>query len=182
MKSMFFVAASALAFGLVGCGASTGESFETEESADELAVSALQGDWVGDSGKVLSISFTSEAPPPVPAATRTSKVFRATFDTGVRCITTPCPSSFSASGLYTSTSTAVTLSSYDKPASEFIPFLGTYKYTVKGSTLTMTKSDGTITGTLHKVVKCGTAVCGSGTYCCNPVRSLCAPIGAMCIQ
>jgi hypothetical protein len=29
-------------------------------------------------------------------------------------------------------------------------------------------------------IQCGTAVCGTGEYCCNPVTDLCAPIGAFC--
>ena len=34
----------------------------------------------------------------------------------------------------------------------------------------------------NPVVRCGTATCGTGTYCCNPLRNLCAPIGRLCIQ
>jgi hypothetical protein len=31
-------------------------------------------------------------------------------------------------------------------------------------------------------IACGTSVCGTGTYCCNPLRSLCARMGVLCIQ
>lgn len=34
----------------------------------------------------------------------------------------------------------------------------------------------------NPVVRCGTATCGAGTYCCNPLRNLCAPMGWACIQ
>ena len=37
-------------------------------------------------------------------------------------------------------------------------------------------------GACVRGVACGTAVCGAGTYCCNPLRSLCAPTGYACIQ
>jgi hypothetical protein len=30
------------------------------------------------------------------------------------------------------------------------------------------------------VIKCGSAVCGTGQYCCNPVMDLCAPTGSAC--
>ena len=30
--------------------------------------------------------------------------------------------------------------------------------------------------------KCGSKTCGAGTYCCNPVMSICAPNGGYCIQ
>lgn len=30
--------------------------------------------------------------------------------------------------------------------------------------------------------RCGEAVCTPGTYCCNPLRSLCVPEGHVCIQ
>ena len=31
-------------------------------------------------------------------------------------------------------------------------------------------------------VACGTAVCGAGTYCCNPLRNQCARMGVLCAQ
>ncbi len=31
-------------------------------------------------------------------------------------------------------------------------------------------------------IKCGTKTCGTGTYCCNPVMSICTPNGGYCIQ
>jgi hypothetical protein len=31
-------------------------------------------------------------------------------------------------------------------------------------------------------IACGTSVCGAGTYCCNPLRSMCARMGVLCIQ
>lgn len=37
-------------------------------------------------------------------------------------------------------------------------------------------------GTCEKGEECGDAVCTPGTYCCNPLRSLCVPEGNLCIQ
>jgi hypothetical protein len=31
-------------------------------------------------------------------------------------------------------------------------------------------------------VPCGRTVCGAGSYCCNPIMDICAPIGMACIQ
>lgn len=35
---------------------------------------------------------------------------------------------------------------------------------------------------VQQPIKCGTKTCGAGTYCCNPIMSICAPNGGYCIQ
>jgi hypothetical protein len=42
---------------------------------------------------------------------------------------------------------------------------------------TATGAGGTTSG-----ITCGTKVCGTGQYCCNASCSMCAPMGAACIQ
>lgn len=154
------------------------------ESEDALSTKGLQGTWIADTGPIYRIEFTA-TPAETLGGFLKGKSFNADVDNGIRCITTPCDSSDGVGGVYKVSGNTVTLASYDKPSLVFSRYLGDYKATLSGSKLTLKKTDGTVAGTFHKEAKavtCGTNKCGAGTYCCNPVMSICTPLGMMCIM
>lgn len=171
-----------------GCAienAGTNDEGATESADDALATADLYGTWEAVSGPIYKIEFTETKAKTLGGWS--GREFFATVDNGVRCITTPCPSSDDVGGVYrVSFGTRVTFASYDKPTATFAKYLGDYKLDLSKKTgvLTLTKTDGTVVGQLKKQVgiKCGTATCGTGQYCCNPLRSMCAKMGMMCIQ
>lgn len=156
-----------------------------EQSDDALATHALYGSWEAVSGPIYSIEFTADYAETLGGFLK-GKGFNATVDNGTRCITTPCPSTDVVAGVYkVRKGTKLTLASFDKPSLAFSHYLGDYSIKLaKSGLLTLTKSDGTVVAELKKRVgvPCGTAFCGEGTYCCNPVMSICAKTGMMCIQ
>lgn len=170
-----------------GCAIQNGTDTDegnVEQSDDALATKSLYGTWEAVSGPIYRIEFTE---------TKTSTLggwsgrsFNATVDNGVRCFTTPCDSSDDVGGVYrVSFGTRVTFASFDKPSATFAKYLGDYSMKLsKDGVLTLKKTDGTVVAELKKRTgtPCGTNVCGAGTYCCNPVMSICAKIGMMCIQ
>lgn len=170
-----------------GCAIQNGtdtDEGDVEQSDDALATSALYGTWDATSGPIYTIEFTSN-PAETLGGFLKGKSFSATVDNGVRCITTPCDSSDEVGGVYKLLKgTKLTLASYDKPTATFGKYLGDYRVSLSKDVLTLKKTDGTVAGTFKKRagIKCGTNVCGAGTYCCNPVMSICAKIGMMCIQ
>ncbi len=171
-----------------GCAVESAVEEDEVESSDEaLTYVSLKGTWTGVDGIIYSLTFTKD-----PASTLGGGLkgyeFSATIDTGIRCIMAPCDgASTTVSGVYKVKGTKMTLASYDRPTAAFAKILGDYKVATKNKVtkLKLTKSDGTLTENFTKnvaTVKCGTATCGAGTFCCNPVMSICAPEGMMCIQ
>ena len=179
----FAVAVATVGFAIAGCAAETSQD-ETDTTANEdLTVSRLKGHWTSDSGPIYSIDFTTK-----PAHTLGGFVsghqFTAQIDNGVRCITTPCPNIDTVTGVYKSNGGKLTIASYDKPTASFGRILGEYAHALSNAdgTLTVDKSDNTVHETLSRTIPCGQNSCGAGTYCCNPLRGICAKPGVFCIQ
>lgn len=122
------------AFALVGCAADTSDPDEDEMVAEDesdlsAAGKALIGSYVDDTGAFRGLVLTS-----VKHGQRNE--FWADVDTGVRCITTPCPSSERIEGTFTAGSKTITLRS--ATASPFAQhLLGRYRYLKQGSKLTL---------------------------------------------
>lgn len=171
-----------------GCALQTEESVEDPSAAseDELTTAQLAGIWVAESGPIDRIEFTKDKAKTLGGWS--GRQFSASVDNGVRCITTPCPSSDDVAGVYrVSFGTRVTFASYDKPSLTFSKYLGDYTMYLKNKQLHLKKTDGTVVSVLRREEKpvgekCGNAVCGAGTYCCNPLMSICVKEGMMCIQ
>jgi hypothetical protein len=138
---------------LTGCAADTGETADgedVEETADELSTAgkALIGSYKDDSGAFRGLVLTAEK------LGQRNKFF-ADVDTGVRCITTPCPSSERIEGTFTAGSKTITFRS--TTASAFAQhLLGQYKYLVQGDKFSMTRRN--FAQSLEK----------TGSYCSAP--------------
>jgi hypothetical protein len=176
-----------LTLALAGCAAEVNaedtDSTSPEESA--LAVSRLKGTWESSTGPIYSITFTGKFAQTLGGGLRGHE-FTAHIDTGIRCITTPCPSETDVTGIYKSVGNKMTLASFDRPTAEFARILGDYASTLTngGKTLRLKKADGTIDQTFHRPaagVACGTTTCGAGLVCCNPLMNICTPPGGFCI-
>lgn len=182
MSFFRFAVATVIASTLsIGCSANVDDTHE--DSAAEALRADLYGKWEG-AGKITKIEFTQDYAETLGGFMK-GKRFTATVDTGIRCITTPCPSSVDVVGVYaTHKGSGLSLASFDKPSHEFAVILGEYRYEASHTKLKLTKNDGTITESLHHStgIACGTNVCGEGTYCCNPVMSICVNTGMVCIQ
>jgi hypothetical protein len=180
-------AAASLVF--TGCAVQSegADQDETESAADALTKKQIVGTWeMKTGGTIYEITFTEEYAETLGGFLKGRK-FTATIDNGVRCITTPCPSTDEVTGVYkvSNSGKTVTLASYDKPSLSFSKILGAYASNLSSKgVLTLDAKDSelaTHTFTKKAGVKCGTNTCGTGTYCCNPVMSICAKIGMMCI-
>lgn len=186
-RSLFAVFFAASCF--AGCAVQSQEEPNdgvTDSSEDALALASLYGTWIGDGGKFYEITFSKDAAETLGGGLK-GRRFDAKIDTGVRCIAAPCDAAtLEASGVYKlSHGTSLTLASYDRPSLEFSKVLGDYSVKVSKGVLTLTKKDGSFKETFHQAppstgTKCGTAVCGEGQYCCNPLNSQCVKIGYMC--
>ena len=140
VTSKLFVGLAALA--LVSSGALAGCASETDsaegavdESADDLTAAgkALIGSYSDDAGAFKTLDLT---------ATKVGQrnVFTADVDTGIRCITTPCPSSEHIEGTFTAGAKTITLSSTTATVhSQHL--LGKYDYVVQGDKLTLSRKD-----------------------------------------
>ncbi len=133
LRHTFFALATASLFAtvaLTGCAADTGETAdadeEVEETADELTAAGkkLIGTYEDDSGAFKTIVLTAIQ---VGNANR----FSADVDTGIRCITTPCPSSEHIEGTFTAGPKTITFRSTTASANSK-HLLGQYKYLVQG--------------------------------------------------
>lgn len=183
MKKLFslFAASVLTACAVAGCASDAADVADDEvvdTSSDELHTS-LTGTWNGG-GTIVSLELTRQR-----ASTLggwRGYVFNAVIDNGIRCITTPCPSTDEVSGVYRADWGRMTLQSYDRPSLAFSKILGNYRYSRRGSTLSLHKTDGTIDETLTRAARCGRNVCALGTVCCNPLMGICTPPGGVCIQ
>ncbi len=146
---------SALSAGCIGGGDDTLD--ETDVTADELSNrdwERLAGAWVGTSGPFqgLVITRTPEGQ---------GRHFFADVDTGIRCITTPCPSQAHLEGRVTAGTRNLTFRHPDRPSPEAAPFYGTaYAYTLNGTTLTLAQS-GRIVARLRRA----TSYCSDADQC-----------------
>ena len=135
MSTRFFFS-SLVAVALATTGAITGCAADTsddagedvvEESQDELtkAGKALIGSYKDDSGKFHGLILTN-------VKKGQANEFVADIDTGIRCFTTPCPSSERVTGTFTAGTKTITFKS--SSASSLVqPLLGKYNYLVQGS-------------------------------------------------
>jgi hypothetical protein len=145
---------AALSSGCLGGGDAAVD--ETGVSTDELsnrAWESIAGAWVASSGTFqgLVITRTPEGQ---------GRHFFADVDTGIRCITTPCPSQAHLEGRVTAGSRNLTLRHPDRPSAESAPFYGTYAYTLSGSTLTLSQG-GRVVARLRKA----TSYCSDADQC-----------------
>lgn len=137
MTSIFFRTAAAVALVsssvLAGCAANTGaiDDDMAEETNDELSAAGqeLLGSYEDDSGAFRSLVLTTKK-------VGKRNAFVATVDTGIRCITTPCPSSETIEGTFTAGKKTITF--YSTTASSSAQhLLGKYKYLVQGEKFTL---------------------------------------------
>ncbi len=159
-RSSFFgfaglLVVSALLAGCIGGGDNALD--DTDVTTDELSNrdwERLAGAWVGTSGPFqgLVITRTPEGQ---------GRHFFADVDTGIRCITTPCPSQAHLEGRVTAGTRNLTYRHPDRPSPESAPFYGTaYAYTLNGSTLTLAQR-GRIVARLRKAP----SYCTEGEQC-----------------
>jgi hypothetical protein len=113
---------------ITGCAADTSnDEGVVEESEEELtkAGKALIGSYKDDSGKFHGLILTN-------VKAGQANEFIADVDTGIRCITTPCPSSERITGTFTAGTKTITFKS--STASALVqPLLGKYNYLVQGA-------------------------------------------------
>lgn len=131
-RNIFFTSLVAIALSstaaITGCAADTSadEDVAVEESEEELtkAGTALIGSYKDDSGKFHGLILTN-------VKQGQANEFIADVDTGIRCFTTPCPSSERITGTFTAGTKTITLKS--STASALVqPLLGKYNYLVQG--------------------------------------------------
>lgn len=177
----FKLAVSALVLGcafvsLQGCAADApvdeADAEEADTSADELTANAkkIVGAFHGDS---------NPRPPTFQGLVFAQNgTFFGDLDTGIRCITAPCPSSAHLEGTFTATKSYVRLTA--KAGTPSSDFYGRYKYTVNGDKLTFARSAGgsTWTQSLAKEISyCAAAADCGGQPLMHP---MCAPGGWTC--
>jgi hypothetical protein len=124
----FFSSLAVIALATTACAVdTTNEDDVVEESDAELtkAGKALIGSYKDDSGKFHGLILTS-------AKAGQANEFIADVDTGIRCITTPCPSSERITGTFTAGTKTITLKS-STASSVVQPLLGKYNYLVQGN-------------------------------------------------
>lgn len=133
--SVSFAALALVAAGsLAGCAADTSPTDDegVEESSDELTAGgkALIGSYKDDSGAFKGLVLT---------ATKVGQrnEFFADVDTGIRCITTPCPSSERIEGTFTAGTKTITL--YSTTTVHAKHLLGKYDYVVQGAKLSLSR-------------------------------------------
>jgi len=122
--------------GCVGAGADT-SAVEEEDAvtAEELRApswSQLRGAWRGQSGPYTGLVLTE-------TREGNGRHFFADVDTGIRCITTPCPSGGRIEGRYTSGPLTLTLSPVGRPSRELAEYYGRFYYTLQRNTLTLVR-------------------------------------------
>jgi hypothetical protein len=128
---------------LAGCAVDTGALAETTASESDAfslptkpSPRTLVGSWLADRGNVTRLELTEE-----PAQTfggGIGRKFTATVDTGIRCITTPCPAFVDVTGVYIVRGSIVSLNAFDRPSPEFARVLGDYRFAVTRGVLTLT--------------------------------------------
>ncbi|MGZ3424841.1 MAG: hypothetical protein ACXVEF_15855 [Polyangiales bacterium] len=183
MRSLIALfAAASLVF--TGCAVQNDSADDegSESAADALALATIYGTWEQQAGGAFyEITFTNEKAESLGGFFKGRK-FSAKIDTGARCIKAPCDvATAEVSGIYKISGNKLSLTSYDKPTAAFGRVIGDYTATVSKGVLKLVRRDGSLTTeTMTQGIPCGDAVCGTGTYCCNPLMSKCIKMGYMC--
>ncbi|MEZ4410210.1 MAG: hypothetical protein R3A52_27590 [Polyangiales bacterium] len=133
---------------LPGCLGTQQELVSDEEgvSTDDVSLASsagLLGAWERVDGAFTGLVFTS-------TRERTGRHFFADVDTGIRCITTPCPSAAHLEGYFTAGSRTFTLRHPDRPSPEAAPFYARYDYTLQRDVLTVSQNR-RVVGRLRRV-------------------------------
>lgn len=123
-------------FAVTGCAADTSEEDTAVEGTEEeltKAGKALIGSYTDDSGAFKGLILTE-------VKQGQANEFIADVDTGIRCITAPCPSSERITGTFTAGPKTITFKS--QTASEHVQhLLGKYNYLVQGKKLSLWKKN-----------------------------------------
>lgn len=123
---------------LAGCSADASQPESDVEASDESALTqagrALVGAYVDDgqnvhAGTIKALVLTGEA------VGQQAKFF-ADVDTGIRCVRAPCPAQARIEGTFSAGTRTITLRSTSPHAGAFV---GRYRYTLQGGSLTLTK-------------------------------------------
>lgn len=149
-------------FAAPGCAADAdsiddADAEEAAASEDEInsASSALVGAFHGTGGSARPPTFQG-------LVFNADGSFFADVDTGIRCITAPCPSHVRLSGHYSATKRYVRLTA-DKGA-EASDFYGRYKYTLAGDALSLTRSGAAYSGWSNALER-ATSYCAEANDC-----------------
>jgi len=144
---------SAMLGGCVGAGADESdlEGSDSEEIASSQW-SQFVGAWTG-TGAIRGIVFTR-------TPERSGHHFFADVDTGIRCITQPCPSEARLEGRFSAGSVYLTLSHPSRPSTQTAQFYGRFQYRLQGDRLTLLRS-GQVFAQLSRV----SSYCGSAEDC-----------------
>lgn len=126
----------------VGCASEIADNASDETESDLTAAGqAMMGAYEGQGGPFQHLVLTA-------VSNGSANQFFAEVDTGVRCFTTPCPSSARIDGTFTATKRTITLKSSSAPDLAK-HLLGKYSYTLEGGKLTLTRK-GVDTSTLER--------------------------------
>lgn len=163
------LAASLLALGCAslaapGCAADAdslddADAEEAAASADEInaAQAKLVGAFHGAGGSMRPPTFQG-------LVFNTDGSFFADVDTGIRCITTPCPSHVRLAGRYSATRSYVRLTAADPKGAESSDFYGRYRYSLVGDKLSLTRRGSAWNGWANDLEK-ETSYCGQPDDC-----------------
>lgn len=137
-KKLFVLAALSLSSlaAMAGCSVDAGDDDDVvEESEQDLskAGKALIGSYKDDTGAFRGLILTSKK-------VGQGNEFIADVDTGIRCITTPCPSSERITGTFTAGTKTITFRS-TTASSHVQHLLGRYNYLVQGDKLSLSKKN-----------------------------------------
>jgi hypothetical protein len=125
--------ACAFVFGAVGCSAEVDDDVASGEEDLSAAAQALVGAYAYAAGPIHGLVLTGEK---VGQQNR----FIAYMDTGIRCITAPCPSEERVEGTFSAGTKTITLRS-TTASSRVANLLGKYHYAKSGDALTLTKKN-----------------------------------------
>lgn len=137
LASLALVTFGASLVAVPGCAADTSDAALDDGSAEEEASS--EEELKGAAAKLVgAFSGSSFTPPTFQGLVfKADGTFFADIDTGIRCITTPCPSHERLSGTFTATKNYVRLS--PKAGEATSSNHARYRYTLAGDTLSLTR-------------------------------------------
>ncbi len=137
LASFVLVAAGATLLAVPGCAADSSDGVD-EGAAEEEGSSQEE---LNANGRKLVGAFVGQGanhPPGFQGLVfKSDGSFLADIDTGIRCITTPCPSHERLEGTYTATKNYVRLSAKGSQSAN----LGRYRYTLQGENLTLSRGN-----------------------------------------
>jgi hypothetical protein len=120
-----------------GCAVDTGAGDDSEVGVTEDDISKAAASLVGSYGRATQPGNAAALPAFTGLVLQANGKFFADIDTGVRCITTPCPSAERIEGSFRATKTSLTLTAAagSAPSQSF----GKYTYRVGGRGLELTR-------------------------------------------